>query len=94
MTTDKLLHFFVHSFSYLHINYIANFTSLFYRVDLNFLINYFIYFSPLATLGVHCLVGTFSSFHKWGRLFIAVRCLLIAVASSVSEHRLSGRGLR
>ena len=43
VTTDKLLHISVHSFSYLHINYIANFTSLFYRVDLNFLINYFVF---------------------------------------------------
>ena len=42
-------------------------------------INLFIYF--LAVLGLRCCVPPFSSCGEWGLLFVAVRGLLIAVAS-------------
>ena len=48
---------------------------------------YFIYLF-LAALGLHCFVRTFSSCGERGLLFIAVRGLLIAVASLVAEHGL------
>ena len=46
----------------------------------------FIYF--LAALGLRCCVWAFSSCGERGLLFVAVRGLLIAVASLVAEHRL------
>ena len=52
-----------------------------------FLINLFIYLI-LAVLGLRCCVRAFSSCGEWGLHFIAVRGLLIAVASRVSEHGL------
>ena len=48
----------------------------------------------LAALCLHCCARAFSSCGKWGLLFVAVRGLLIAVASLVAEHRLQGRGLQ
>ena len=47
----------------------------------NELINLF-----LAALGLRCCTWAFSSCTKWGLLFVAVRRLLIAVASLVAEH--------
>ena len=41
----------------------------------------------LAALGLRCCVRAFSSCGEWGLLFVAVRGLLIAVASLV-EHGL------
>ena len=41
-----------------------------------------------AVLGLRCCVRAFSSCVEWGLLFIAVRGLLIAVASLVAEHGL------
>ena len=35
----------------------------------------------LAALGLHCCARTFSSCGEWGLLFVAVRRLLVAVAS-------------
>ena len=49
-------------------------------------INLFIYL--LAALGLRCRAQAFSSCSEWGLLFVAVRGLLIAVASPVVEHRL------
>ena len=40
----------------------------------------------LAASGLHCCAGAFSSCGEQGLLFIAVRGLLIAVASLVAEH--------
>ena len=51
-----------------------------------FLINLFILF--LAVLGLCCCAGAFSSCSEQGPLFVAVRRLLIAVASLVAEHGL------
>ena len=48
---------------------------------------YFIYLF-LAVLGLRCCVRAFSSCGKRGLLFIAVRRLLIAVASLIVEHGL------
>ena len=41
----------------------------------------------LAALGLRCCTQAFSSCSEWGLLFVAVRGLLIAVASLV-EHGL------
>ena len=43
-----------------------------------------------AVLGLCCCARAFSSCSEWGLLFVAVRALLIAVASLVAEHRLLG----
>ena len=50
-----------------------------------FLIYLFLF---LAALGLRCCVLAFSSCGEQGLLFVAVRRLLIAVASLVVEHRL------
>ena len=50
------------------------------------LINLFIYI--LAALGLRCCAQAFSSCSERGLLFVAVRGLLIAVASLVAEHGL------
>ena len=52
-----------------------------------FLIHLFIYLF-LAVLGLHRCARTFSSCGERGLLFVAVRGLLIVVASLVSEHGL------
>ena len=50
----------------------------------------FIYFTYLflAVLGLRCCVRAFSSCGERGLLFIAVRGLLVVVASIVAEHGL------
>ena len=48
----------------------------------------------MAALGLHCCARAFSSCGEQGLLFVAVRGLLIAVASLVAEHRLSAHRLR
>ena len=53
-----------------------------------FLINYLFIYLFLAALGLRCCAQAFSSCGEWGLLFIAVRGLLIAVASLVVEHGL------
>ena len=50
-------------------------------------LNLFIYLF-MAALGLHCCARAFSSCGEWGLLFIAVRGLLIVVASLVAEHGL------
>ena len=52
-----------------------------------FFLIYFIYLF-LAALGLRCCVWAFSSCRECGLLFVAVRGLLIAVASLVAEHGL------
>ena len=42
----------------------------------------------MAVLALHCCAWAFSSCSDWGLLFVAVRGLLIAVASPVVEHGL------
>ena len=42
----------------------------------------------MAVLGLHCCTWAFSSCSEQGLLFVAVRRLLIAVASLVAEHGL------
>ena len=49
-------------------------------------INLFIYL--LAALGLRCRAQAFSSCSEWGLLFVAVRGLLIVVASLVAEYGL------
>ena len=48
----------------------------------------------MAALGLHCCARAFSSCGEWGLLFVAVRRLLIAVASLVVEHGLQARRLQ
>ena len=63
-------------------------------VDFSFnKIIYFIYLF-LAALGLRCCARAFSSCREQGLLFIAVRRLLIAVASLVVEHGLQTRGFQ
>ena len=57
-----------------------------------FLINLFIFI--FGWLGLRCCMQAFSSCSEWRLLFIAVRRLLIAIASLVAEHRLQVRGLQ
>ena len=61
-----------------------------YFTILFFFINLFIlfFFKFLAALGLGCFARAFSSCGEWGLLFVAVRGLLIAVASLVVEHKL------
>ena len=48
----------------------------------------------MAVLGLCCCARAFSSCGEQGLLFVAVRGLLIAVASLVVEHGLQVRGLQ
>ena len=63
--------------------------SLFFLND-EWLIDLFIlfYLLFLAVLGLRCCTRAFSSCGERGLLFVAVRGLLIAVASLVAEHGL------
>ena len=71
-------------------------TILFITHDVYFFSYKFIYFIYLflAALGLCCCARAFSSCDERGPLFIAVRRLLVAVASLVAEHRLQARRLQ
>ena len=56
--------------------------------------NLFCLFLFLAALGLHCCTQAFSSCGKQRLLFVAVRGLLMPVASLVAEHGLKARGLQ
>ena len=58
----------------------------YFFLNLFYFIFYFILF--LAVLGLHCCTRAFSSCGERGLLFVAVRRLLIAVASLIVEHGL------
>ena len=59
------------------------------RDNLGFLfVCLFCLFKFLAALGLRCCTRAFSSCSELGLLFVAVRGLLIAVASLVAEHGL------
>ena len=58
------------------------------RWSLNFIPFFFKIYLFLAALGVCCCAQAFSSCGERGLLFVAVRGLLIAVASLVAEHGL------
>ena len=53
-----------------------------------YLFMYLFIYLFLAVLGLRCCAWAFSSCGERGLLFVAVRGLLIAVASLVVEHRL------
>ena len=53
-----------------------------------FLSNFYLFIYVLPALGLHCCIRAFSSCSERGLLFVAVRGLLIAVASLVVEHGL------
>ena len=63
-----------------------------YFLLLFFKINLFIYILFLAALGLRCCTRALSSCGERGLLSVAVRGLLIAVASLVAEHGLYKRG--
>ena len=83
-------HWFV---SFLYIYWLPVFVFVFNNFILFFFINLF-YLLFLAALGLRCYTRAFSSCGMWGLFFVAVRGLLIAVASLVAEHRLQARGLQ
>ena len=60
---------------------------------MDFIIYLFIHLF-LAALGLRCCARAFSSCGERGLLFVAVRGLLIEVASLVAEHELPARGLQ
>ena len=62
------------------------FFNIYYFLKQFFKIYLFIYL--LAVLGLRCCARAFSSCGEQGLLFVAVRGLLIVVASLVAEHRL------
>ena len=49
---------------------------------------FFLIYLFLAALGLRCCACAFSSCGEWGLPFVAVRSLLIVVASLVVEHGL------
>ena len=59
-----------------------------------FFINLFTYFYILAVFGLCCCARAFSSCSERGLLFVALRGLLIAVASLAVEHGLYARQLQ
>ena len=71
----------IHIYIYIYI-YIF-FFRFFSLIGFNFFKIFF-----LATLGLRCCARAFSSCGEQGLLFVAVRGLLIAVASLVVEHGL------
>ena len=67
--------------------------NFFFKVSLFF--NLFIlFYLLLSVLGLCCCARAFSSCSERGLLFVAVRRLLIVVASLVEEHRLQACGLQ
>ena len=62
----------------------------FFAVIVSFCVHFFLNLFNLflAALGLRCCPQAFSSGGEWGLLFVAVRGLLIAVASLVAEHGL------
>ena len=56
--------------------------------SMDFFLIYFIYFYFCLLWGLRCCTRAFSSCGEQGLLFIAVRGLLITVASLVAEHRI------
>ena len=65
------------------------------RVFHFFIFTYYLFiYLFLAALGLRCCMRAFSSCGEQGLLFVAVRGLLIAVASLVAEHGLQARRLR
>ena len=63
-----------------------------HKLVLGFFKNFIYLF--LAALGLRCCALAPSSCGEQGPLLVAVRGLLIAVASLVAEHRLQARGLQ
>ena len=63
--------------------YLLGLASFFFNILKKFFLNLF-----LALLGLRCCMRAFSSCGEWGLLFVAVRGLLIVVASLVAEHGL------
>ena len=62
-----------------------------FRCSAHFLKNKFIFILFLAVLGLHCCARAFSSHGEQGLLFVAVRGLLIAVASHCRARALEAR---
>ena len=82
--------FFVFCFLFL----ICGLWSIFRFPPLVLEIFFFNFYLFLAVLGLRCCMRAFSSCGERGLLFIAVRRLLIVVASLVAEHGLQVHGLQ
>ena len=68
---------------------------LLYLMGFIFIFNiYLLIYLSLAALGLHCWAPAFSSCGDQGLHFVAVRGLLIVVASWALERRLSSCGTR
>ena len=74
---------------------LLTYTEIKFQVFLSFLKNLFIHsfihsfvYLFLAALGLHCCARAFCSCGERELLFVAMRWLLIAVASLVAEHKL------
>ena len=66
--------------------------NIFFKVMIHLFIYLFIYLF-MAVLGLRFCARAFSSYGKWGPLFIAMRRPLTIAASLVAEHRLQTRSL-
>ena len=73
-------------YDFYYVEEVPFFFSNFFYVFLKFIYLFIHLF--LAALGLRCCARAFSSCGKRGLLFVAVRRLLIAVASLVAEHGL------
>ena len=74
-------------FFFLTVNYIKRSLVLFFNLFI-FIFKTYLFYLFLAALGLRCCAQAFSSCIELGLLFVAVRGLLIAVASLVAEHGL------
>ena len=82
-----MIHDVEHLFMGLLAIHISSLEKCLFRAFAHFFKIYFIYLF-LAAVGLRCCTQAFSSCGKRGLLFVAVRGLLIAVASLVVEHGL------
>ena len=67
------------------LDYCSFIVSLFLKINLFIIFKIYLF---LAVLGLRCCARAFSSCGERGLLFVAVRGLLIAVASLIAEHGL------
>ena len=96
----EMLRLTLHNSKYLADSATNSVFLMLYRMSKPFRLNYvmairLLFFNLfLVVLGLHCCTRAFSSCGERGLLFIAVRGLLIEVASLVAEHGLQECGLQ
>ena len=84
---------FLWAYKFFFLNHFHYFISFFFFKRDNPFIYLFIYLLFMAVLGLRFCARAFSSYGKWGPLFIAVRRPLTIAASLVAEHKLQMRRL-